>query len=74
MIDCVLIKPGVFMMGMPQAEIDEILSSRIVGSMPGKNTRAVDDFYRDCGPQHQVQLTRAFYLGVAKSRRGNIEN
>ncbi len=50
-----LIPPGEFEMGSPEAEIDAL-----VQFTPNPNFQA---YFRSEGPQHRVQLTKAFYLG-----------
>ena len=51
-----LIPPGEFLMGSPQAEVDAL-----VQSVTDRNWQA---HFRSEAPQHRVQLTQAFYLGV----------
>ena len=50
-----LIPPGEFMMGSPQDEIDALL--------PSSPEPVWQDAFRSEGPQHNVKLTQAFYIG-----------
>jgi len=50
-----LIPPGEFLMGSPQAEIDQLVQTT--------SDEHIKNIYRGQGPEHRVQLTKAFYLG-----------
>jgi formylglycine-generating enzyme required for sulfatase activity/predicted Ser/Thr protein kinase len=67
----VLIPPGEFMMGSTPAEIDE--ASQIIGE-----NEFGDRFWQRCtkseGPQHQVILTKPFYLGVHEVTQAEYES
>jgi formylglycine-generating enzyme required for sulfatase activity/serine/threonine protein kinase len=52
----VLIPPGEFTMGSTQAEIEKLVKST--------NKTIIKHNHRSEGPQHQVTLTKPFYLGV----------
>jgi formylglycine-generating enzyme required for sulfatase activity len=55
----VLVPPGKFLMGSSAAEQELARkTAREQGASPA------DDWYKDEGPQHEVEITRPFYLGV----------
>ena len=60
-----LLPPGEFTMGSPQAEIDELVKTT---NNPDWQVR-----YRSEGPQHQVTLTKPFYLGVYEVTQAEYE-
>jgi formylglycine-generating enzyme required for sulfatase activity len=59
----VRIPPGAFTMGSPKAEQDAAITKegKISGEKPSK---AVLEVYRCEGPQHEVEITREFWLGA----------
>ena len=67
----ILIPPGEFTMGSPQAEIDEAVQA--IGDNDWENW-----FWQRCtkseGPQHKVRLTKPIYLGVHEVTQAEFES
>ena len=57
-MELVWIEPGTFMMGSPQNEIDQL------------NTDGDTDWYSREGPQHEVTISRGFWLGEYELTQG----